>query len=94
MTTISLPIGGERRQAEGGAYFERCNPLDGSVATTAPAASIVDAIAAVGCRIARRSRMVSVGSCVPGRFGGKAGVAEFTDLRWVTMQTTPRHYPF
>jgi len=29
-----------------------------------------------------------------GRFGGKAGVAEFTDLRWVTMQTTPRHYPF
>jgi benzaldehyde dehydrogenase (NAD) len=29
-----------------------------------------------------------------GRFGGKAGVAEFTDLRWVTLQTTPRHYPF
>ena len=29
-----------------------------------------------------------------GRFGGKAGIAEFTDLRWVTIQTTPRHYPF
>ena len=29
-----------------------------------------------------------------GRFGGKAGVAEFTELRWVTLQTTPRHYPF
>ena len=29
-----------------------------------------------------------------GRFGGKAGVAEFTDLRWITIQTTPRHYPF
>jgi benzaldehyde dehydrogenase (NAD) len=29
-----------------------------------------------------------------GRFGGKAGVAEFTDLRWITLQTTPRHYPF
>jgi benzaldehyde dehydrogenase (NAD) len=29
-----------------------------------------------------------------GRFGGKAGIAEFTDLRWVTMQTSPRHYPF
>jgi benzaldehyde dehydrogenase (NAD) len=29
-----------------------------------------------------------------GRFGGKAGVAEFTDLRWVTVQTTPRQYPF
>lgn len=29
-----------------------------------------------------------------GRFGGKAGVHEFTELRWVTLQTTPRHYPF
>ena len=29
-----------------------------------------------------------------GRFGGKAGIAEFTELRWVTLQTTPRHYPF
>lgn len=29
-----------------------------------------------------------------GRFGGKAGVAEFTELRWITVQTTERHYPF
>jgi vanillin dehydrogenase len=29
-----------------------------------------------------------------GRFGGKAGIAEFTELRWITIQTTPRHYPF
>jgi hypothetical protein len=29
-----------------------------------------------------------------GRFGGKAGVNEFTGLRWITIQTTPRHYPF
>lgn len=29
-----------------------------------------------------------------GRFGGKAGVAEFTDLRWITVQTGERHYPF
>jgi len=29
-----------------------------------------------------------------GRFGGRAGVAEFTDLRWITVQTSPRHYPF
>jgi benzaldehyde dehydrogenase (NAD) len=29
-----------------------------------------------------------------GHFGGKAGIAEFTDLRWVTLQTAPRHYPF
>ena len=29
-----------------------------------------------------------------GRFGGKAGVHEFTELRWITLQTAPRHYPF
>ncbi len=29
-----------------------------------------------------------------GRFGGKAGIEAFTELRWITMQTTPRHYPF
>jgi acyl-CoA reductase-like NAD-dependent aldehyde dehydrogenase len=28
-----------------------------------------------------------------GRFGGKAGVAEFTDLRWISIATRPRHYP-
>ncbi|MGH8031385.1 MAG: aldehyde dehydrogenase [Luteimonas sp.] len=29
-----------------------------------------------------------------GRFNGMAGVREFTELRWITMQTLPRHYPF
>ena len=29
-----------------------------------------------------------------GRFGGKAGIAEFTELRWITVQTGERHYPF
>ncbi|HEX2791090.1 MAG TPA: aldehyde dehydrogenase [Steroidobacteraceae bacterium] len=29
-----------------------------------------------------------------GRFGGKAGIDAFTDLRWITVQTSPRHYPF
>ena len=28
-----------------------------------------------------------------GRFGGRAGVHEFTDLRWITIATEPRHYP-
>ena len=28
-----------------------------------------------------------------GRFGNKASIAEFTDLRWITIQTGPRHYP-
>jgi benzaldehyde dehydrogenase (NAD) len=47
MNTISLLINGERLQASNGATFERRNPLDGSVATTAPAATISDALAAV-----------------------------------------------
>lgn len=29
-----------------------------------------------------------------GRFGGQAGIDAFTELRWITMQTTKRHYPF
>ncbi|WP_027474217.1 aldehyde dehydrogenase [Curvibacter gracilis] len=29
-----------------------------------------------------------------GHFGGRAGIESFTDLRWVTLQTTERHYPF
>ncbi|KKW69168.1 salicylaldehyde dehydrogenase [Lampropedia cohaerens] len=29
-----------------------------------------------------------------GRFGGQAGIDAFTDLRWVTLQTSARHYPF
>ena len=29
-----------------------------------------------------------------GRFGGKAGIDAFTELRWVTMQMGERHYPF
>jgi acyl-CoA reductase-like NAD-dependent aldehyde dehydrogenase len=28
-----------------------------------------------------------------GRFGGKAGIAEFTELRWITIETTAQHYP-
>ena len=29
-----------------------------------------------------------------GRFGGKAGIAEFTDLRWITIEDPQQHYPF
>ena len=28
-----------------------------------------------------------------GRFGGKAGVDAFTELRWITIETQPGHYP-
>lgn len=47
MSTISILINGESRKASNGATFERRNPLDGTVATTAPAATVEDALAAV-----------------------------------------------
>jgi benzaldehyde dehydrogenase (NAD) len=28
-----------------------------------------------------------------GRFGGKAGIEAFTELRWITVETQPGHYP-
>ncbi len=34
-----------------------------------------------------------MGASGHGRFGGKAGVAEFTDLRWITLETQPGHFP-
>src|SRR5580704_13070593 len=47
MQSISMLINGEAVQAANGATFERRNPLDGEVATRAPAASVADALAAV-----------------------------------------------
>ncbi len=29
-----------------------------------------------------------------GRFGGKAAIDEFTDLRWITVEDSAQHYPF
>lgn len=29
-----------------------------------------------------------------GRFGGRAGIDAFTELRWITMPSAPRQYPF
>ncbi|MEZ0168651.1 aldehyde dehydrogenase [Microvirga sp. TS319] len=28
-----------------------------------------------------------------GRFGGKAGISEFTELRWITIETGPQYFP-
>ncbi|MFI5938613.1 aldehyde dehydrogenase family protein [Actinoplanes sp. NPDC051494] len=35
-----------------------------------------------------------VGQSGYGRFGGRAGLEAFTDLRWITLQTRPRTFPF
>ena len=43
MSPISMLIGGQPRAASNGATFERRNPLDHTVATTAPAATVADA---------------------------------------------------
>jgi benzaldehyde dehydrogenase (NAD) len=34
-----------------------------------------------------------VGASGYGRFGGKAGIDAFTELRWITIETQPGHYP-
>lgn len=34
-----------------------------------------------------------VGSSGYGRFGGKAGIDQFSELRWITVETEPGHYP-
>lgn len=34
-----------------------------------------------------------VGASGYGRFGGKAAIAEFTELRWITIQMQPLQYP-
>ena len=34
-----------------------------------------------------------VGASGYGRFGGKAGIDEFTELRWITMETLPGKFP-
>jgi acyl-CoA reductase-like NAD-dependent aldehyde dehydrogenase len=34
-----------------------------------------------------------VGDSGYGRFGGKAGLEEFTELRWITIRRSPSHYP-
>ncbi|MDE2349427.1 MAG: aldehyde dehydrogenase family protein, partial [Gammaproteobacteria bacterium] len=34
-----------------------------------------------------------VGASGYGRFGGKAGIDQFTELRWITVETQPGHYP-
>nr|BFE71695.1 hypothetical protein GCM10020092_049960 [Actinoplanes digitatis] len=35
-----------------------------------------------------------VGDSGYGRFGGRAGVEAFTDLRWITLQQRPKQFPF
>jgi acyl-CoA reductase-like NAD-dependent aldehyde dehydrogenase len=110
MTDVSLLVHGEDWPSSSGAVFERSNPLSGEVVTRAQAGTPDDAVAAVEAAAAAFPGICHVnGPAVHdeaqmpfggvkasgiGRFGGRAGVHEFTDLRWLTVQTSPRHYPF
>jgi acyl-CoA reductase-like NAD-dependent aldehyde dehydrogenase len=29
-----------------------------------------------------------------GKFGGQPGINEFTELRWISIESGPQHYPF
>ncbi len=44
--------------------------------------------------VSSRDRFGGVKDSGYGRFGGKAAIAEFTELRWITIQSGHRHYPF
>ncbi len=82
--------------------FERISPVTNTPASSAQAMTVDEAraVAARGLRVARRIRS---GMChVNGptvhdeaqmSFGGKAGIDQFTELRWITVETQPGHYP-
>src|SRR5579863_4869015 len=61
MYPVSMLIGGERVQARDGATFERRNPLDGTIASRAPAASLADARRAVQAASAAFAGWAAVG---------------------------------
>jgi hypothetical protein len=50
--------------------------------------------ALVGILVKSLRRTLVAGRDQHGAVGGRAGIAEFTELRWITVQTQPRHYPF
>ena len=63
MQQIQLLINGEKCLASHERFFERRNPLDGEVATRAPAASVADAVRAV--EAAKREGIVADGPFPP-----------------------------
>ena len=101
---VQLLIGGRDVDAANGATFVRLNPMTGEPATTAAAAKALDVARRIdsgichinGPTVHDEAQMPfgGVKASGYGRFGGKAGIDAFTETRWITIQTTPRHYPF
>ena len=87
MQTIQLLIQGQNRNAQGDAWFERKNPLDGEVATRAPAATPADAVAAVEAATRHESwlRTLKQNRWEPSWLTGK-DLAEFMELDLTTAR--------
>jgi|GEM_PF-751881 len=106
---LLLLIVGQERGAADGRTFDCRSPATGKVVTRSAAATMADAareyrvaaqIEAGICHIngptvhdEAQMPFGRVKASGYGRFGGKAGIHEFTDLCWITVQHRPRHYP-
>jgi len=84
---VQLLIGNSDLDATGGRRFERKNPVTGTVAASAAAGDVRRCMMRLKCR--------SVASKAPATaaFGERAAIAEFTDLRWMTIEGRQR-YPY
>ncbi len=45
------------------------------------------------CMMRRKCRLAAAKASGYGRFGGRAGIAEFTELRWITIRPSPASFP-
>jgi acyl-CoA reductase-like NAD-dependent aldehyde dehydrogenase len=102
-----LLINNEPTPASNGRTFERHDPLTGALVTRAAAATLQDAQAAADtaasgiCHIngptvqdEAQTPFGGMKASGYGRFNGLAAINEFTELRWITVETEPHHYPF
>ncbi|MDO8597067.1 MAG: aldehyde dehydrogenase family protein [Sulfuricaulis sp.] len=89
--------------ATGDATFARHDPVTGEIATRAAAATVHDAKAAADVASAAFPAWSATGpterivvdeavadSCIA-KFAARAVIEEFTELRWITIELTPRH---
>jgi acyl-CoA reductase-like NAD-dependent aldehyde dehydrogenase len=77
--------------------MENSVPPQGHQARNAQDMTVRDAVIDFARRVVHDEAQMPFGGIKDsgfGRPGGRAGFAEFTDLRWITLQTTLRYYPF
>jgi acyl-CoA reductase-like NAD-dependent aldehyde dehydrogenase len=84
-----LLINNDDIPASNRASFERRDPLTDELVTHAAAATLQDAKAAADAAAAAFPAWAAVKPT-----DGHAAINEFTELRWITIETEPHHYPF